>query len=134
MIQKTTRRKTRKPSSSALYSLDLGTWGRFYVHPRPENFKMPRFPKSGAGLRISRQCLHCKQWFKTNREEQRFCKDGCRTYNNRLKRAAIVRWMIDQGVPTFTALDTLDVSGMAEVARKMEALGLFWDGMEWEKK
>lgn len=134
MIQKITRRKGQKPLSSALYKLDLGTWGRFNVFPRPENFKMPHFSKSGGGGRINRQCLHCNQWFTTNRDEKTFCKPGCRTYNNRLKRGAIVRWMIDQGVPLFTALDAMEVSGLAVMGRKMEEMGFVWDGQSWSKK
>lgn len=134
MTQQITRRRRKKPSSSRLPTLDLGTWGRFYVHPLPKNLHIPSLSKRRGEGRIERVCLHCQTPFKTNREEQRFCKSGCRTYNNRLKRAAIVRWMIDQGVPVFTVLDALEISGMAIIARKMEAMGLFWSGQKWEKK
>lgn len=134
MTKEMTRLRRKKSLSSRLPMLDLGTWGQFYTWPYPQNFKMPRLSKSGAEGRIDACCLHCGKPFKTNREEKTFCKPGCRTYNNRLKRAGIVRWLIDQGVPMFTALDTLEISGMAVVGRKMEALGLYWNGQSWEKK
>jgi hypothetical protein len=134
MTQRTTRQKTRKPLSPPLYRLNLGTWGRFYVWDSPHNFRMPRIVGSGAVKRLHKVCLHCLKPFKTNREEQRFCKGGCRTYNNRLKRDAIIRWMIEQGIPRDTALDTMDVSGLAVMGRKMESMGYVWNGQSWGKK
>lgn len=100
----------------------------------PQKFKMPRFVGSGAEKRLQKVCFHCNRVFKTNRDEQLFCKDGCRTYNNRQKRAAIVRWMIDHGIPYDTALDTMEIKGLALLSRQMETLGLFWNGSSWEKK
>lgn len=134
MTQGTTRQKARKTLSPPLYRLNLGTWGRFYVWDSPHNFRMPRMVGSGVVKRLQKVCLHCRQPFKTNRDEQVFCKDGHRTYNNRLKRDAIVRWMIEGGIPRDTALDTMEISGLAVMGRKMESMGFVWDGQSWSKK
>lgn len=134
MTQRTIRQKAQTALPPPLYRLNLGTWGRFYVWDSPHNFRMPRFVGSGAVKRLLKVCPHCLQPFKTNREEQVFCKDGHRTYNNRLKRDAIVRWMIAGGIPRDTALDTMEISGLAVMGRKMESMGFVWDGQSWSKK
>lgn len=138
MSKKTTQKITRPQAKKALSPtpncIDLGTWGQFQTYPAPQNFKMPRLLKRGGEGRIHRLCDQCGRPFSTNREEQRFCKRGCRTYNNRKKRDGIARWMIDQGIPYNVALDTLEIKGMATLARQMQAMGLFWNGQAWEKK
>lgn len=88
---------------------------------------------SGVVKRLLKVCPHCLKPFKTNREDQVFCTAGHRTYNNRLKRDAIVRWMIESGIPRDTALDTMDISGLAVMGRKMETMGFVWNGQSWEK-
>ncbi len=134
MTQKITRHKPRMSLPLSSETLNLGTWGRFYTWPAPQNFKMPRFPRRGGGGRFDKACFHCLKPFKTNRREQRFCKDGCRTYDFRLKGDEIVRYLMSEGMPFDTASDLLELSGIAVLSRKMETMGFVWDGQSWGKK
>lgn len=134
MTERTTRQKTRKPLSPPLYRLNLGSWGRFYVWDSPHDFRMPRMVGSGAVKRLQKVCFHCLKPFKTNREEQRFCKDGCRTYNFRRKGDEIVRFLMSEGMPFDKATDLLEISGTSKLSRKMETMGYIWNGQSWGKK
>lgn len=134
MIRETTPKSRQKALSPTPILLDLGTWGRFHLFPVPENFKLPHSRKGGGGGRFSKVCGHCGQGFKTNRQKQVFCKAGCRTYDNRLKRAGVVAWLEGRGMTYDKATDLLDLKGLKALSETMDKAGLEWNGEQWAQR
>lgn len=134
MIQQTMRKSGQKALSPTPKMIDLGTWGRFQTYPLPENIKLPRRFSSGGGGRLLVVCDHCLQPFKTNRRNQRFCKPGCRTYNNRLKHAGIVAWLEGRGMTYDTANDLMETKGLTALSETMHKAGWEWTGQEWRQR
>lgn len=138
MIEKITQKimpiQAQKPLSPTPKFMNLGTWGRFQVSPVPKNVIDACLCRSGGEKRFSGVCLHCQETFKTNRENQQFCRPGHRTYNNRLKRARLVEWFQARGMSHIQADEWIEKKGLSVLVKTMLASGWTWTGRAWVQK
>lgn len=134
IMQKITPFQAQKPLSPAPRIMNLGSWGRFQVSPPPQSAIDDYHRCSGGDKLFLKTCCHCQTAFKTNRENQEFCRPGHRTYNNRLKRLRLIDWFETHGLTYDQATDLIEKKGLSVLVKTMLQTGWQWTGREWVQK
>lgn len=91
--------------------------------------KRARQPRADEGLEIA-MCAHCQRpyWRAVNRQQQQYCKPGCRTLAARARRAAgevALAGLLNMSIEK--ARDCSESWGMIKLARLLAENGLVYD-------
>lgn len=123
----------------ALSLQNFGTWSQYPSASVLKKSAAVCTGKDGGVGEITkdndRVCCHCGKHFTPRNRIQQFCKNGCRTYYHRKKRAALVSVMMSAyGMGLEHALDVLEKSGISRVINAISSMGYSYDGEVWIHK